>query len=113
MDEKKKSPLNSAEAQKKADDMAAAASKLGIEFNAQEAAEWIVAISAAEHNQALVQDAPAGIFGHGISLLDFDQADLDYLRRLAQKVRVARRPNVESAIAIDRKSTRLNSSHIP
>lgn len=77
-----------------------AAKRLGVELNAHEAAQWIVAVSAAEREQAFAQDAATGVFGHRISLIDFDAGDLDYFRRLAQKVRVARRPNIESAIAI-------------
>ena len=82
------------------DKIAAAASRLGVELDEQEALQWIMAVSAAERETAFAQDAQTGVYGHRISLLDFDQAELDVFRRMAKKVRAARRPNIESAIAI-------------
>lgn len=93
-------PLNSEEAKDEIAEIAATAQRAGIEFDAQEAVEWMVAVSAAEHESALAQDPLSGVFGHRISLLDFDQERLNYFRRLAQRVRSTRRSNVESAIAI-------------
>ncbi len=82
-----------------ADEIVKAAGLLGVELDRQEALQWIVAVSAAER-EAFAQDATTGVFGHGVSLIDFDPADLDYFRYLARHVRAASRPNVESAIAI-------------
>ena len=79
---------------------AEAAAGLGIEFDVQEARRWMLAVSAAERSGSGVQQAPGGIFANRIALADFDPGDLDYFRRLAQRVRVVARPNVESAIAI-------------
>ncbi len=77
-----------------------AAQQVGVEVNAREAAQWIVAMSRAERENAIAHDAHAGIFGHRIALLDFDADDLNYFRRLAKHIRVVAHPNVESAIAI-------------
>jgi hypothetical protein len=93
-------PLSPEEAKDEAEKIAAAAQQAGVEFSATEAIEWMVAVSAAERESALAQDPLSGVFGHRISLLDFDQERLDYFRRLAQRVRATRRSNVESAIAI-------------
>ena len=82
-----------------ADDLVQAAALAGVELDPAEARQWIVAASGAERD-AFAQDAATGVFGHGISLIDFDPSDLDYFRYLARQVRVAARPNVESAIAI-------------
>jgi hypothetical protein len=79
--------------------VARAAAQAGIEFDARQAAQWLVAVSATEHD-ALAQDPRTGIFGHRIALLDFDADDLAYFRRLAQRVRVVAHPQIESAIAI-------------
>lgn len=87
-------------AEKQVEEISAAAKKLGVELDAQGAREWILAMSGAERANAFAQDARAGVFGHRISLLDFDQSELDHFRHIAQKVRVVRHPYVESAIAI-------------
>jgi hypothetical protein len=88
----------------------AAARQTGVEVDAREAAQWIVAMSSAERQDtpaqdaiardAIAQDAGTGIFGHRVALLDFDADDLAYFRRLAKHVRVVAHPNVESAISI-------------
>jgi len=82
------------------DDIAAAARRLGVEFDAQAARSWMLAVSSADRGRGWAQEAASGIFGSQIALADFNQADLDYFRHLAQRVRLVRHPNVESAIAI-------------
>jgi hypothetical protein len=82
------------------DHLSQAAAKLGVEFDAQGARQWMLAVSAGDRDAPIVRDAQSGIFAHRIALADFNVADLDYFRKLAQRVRLERRPNVESAIAI-------------
>ncbi len=91
-------PEPSADAQ--ANEIAATAKQSGVEVDARETAQWLVAMSNAERADAIAHDSQTGIFGHHIALLDFDADDLDYFRRLAQHVRTVSHPNVESAIAI-------------
>jgi hypothetical protein len=81
-------------------ELAAVAARMGVEFNEEAARAWIAAMSSATGADAFAQDPETGIFGHRVSLLDFDRGALDYFRRLAQKVRAASRPYAESAIAI-------------
>jgi len=100
MSEPQVSPLNPAEAQREVDEIAAVAMRLGVELDSKEALEWIIAVSEAERESAFAQDAQTGVFGHRISLMDFDPSELGHFRRLAQMVRLARRDGVESAIAI-------------
>jgi hypothetical protein len=78
---------------------AAAARRLGIELDAGAARRWMLAVSAAEDSR-IAADEATGIFGDRVSLLDFDRDDLARLRRLVPHVRLAARPDVESAIAI-------------
>ena len=82
-----------------ANDFVQAAARAGVELDPAEARKWIVAASGTDRD-TFVQDAATGVFGYGVSLIDFDPADLEYFRYLARHVRVAARPNVESAIAI-------------
>ena len=100
MSEPQSSPLNPAEAKREVDEIAAVATRLGVELDSKEALEWIIAVSEAERQSAFAQDAQTGVFGHRISLMDFDTSELAHFRRLAQLVRLARRDGVESAIAI-------------
>ena len=81
-------------------ELAAVARRMGVEFQAEEARAWILAMASAAGADAFEQDPETGIFGHRVSLLDFDRGALAYFRRLAQKVRAAPRPFAESAIAI-------------
>ena len=100
MSEPHATPLNPVEAQREVDEITAVATRLGVELDGKEALEWIMAVSEAERQSAFAQDATTGVFGHRISLMDFDSSELDHFRRLAQMVRLARRAEVESAIAI-------------
>lgn len=75
------------------------AKQLGVNMDRLKAMQWIVAVSNAER-ESFALDLPTGVFGAGVSLVDFDPDDLDDFRGLAQRVRAAGRPNVESAIAI-------------
>lgn len=76
------------------------ARKEGVEFKAVEAKNWILAMATAEGGTAVGHDEQAGVFGHRVSLLDFDTRELEYFRRLAVKTRMGKHPQVESAIAI-------------
>lgn len=100
MDKPNLSQSNSDQVEREVKEIQDVAHREGVELNAPEARAWILAVSQAEREAPLVQDAQAGIFGHRISLLDFDQQELDYFRRLARQVRTVRHPNTESAIAI-------------
>ena len=91
-------PEPNADAQ--ANEIAAIAKQSGVEVNARETAQWLLAMSNAERADAIAQDSRTGIFGHHIALLDFDADDLNYFRRLAKHIRTVAHPNVESAIAI-------------
>lgn len=70
-----------------------------IEFDADEARQWMLAVAAGEAT-ALTVDDDTGLFGSRVALLDFDAADLDHVHRLVPSTRLAATPGVESAIAI-------------
>ena len=100
MTERAGAPLSAEEAQREIDEIAAVAARLGVELDSVQAVSWIMAVSLAERESAFAQDAQTGVFGHRISLMDFDSSELEHFRRLAALVRLARREGVESAIAI-------------
>jgi len=70
-----------------------------IEFDADEARTWMLAVAAGEAT-ALTVDDDTGLFGSRVALLDFDPSDLDHVRRLVPHTRVAPTPGIDSAIAI-------------
>jgi hypothetical protein len=70
-----------------------------VEFDAEQARTWLLAVSSGE-GAALASDDASGVFGNRVALLDFDPEDLDRLRRLVPSVRLVAHPAVESAVAI-------------
>jgi hypothetical protein len=78
-----------------------AAERLGIELNQADAIQWLTAISAATAGGDVAVDARAGVFGHRVSMLDFDPQDLAHFRSLGQLVEIEDRPGVvETALAL-------------
>jgi hypothetical protein len=80
------------------DALAAAAASVGMTLDPAAARRWIDAAASAGRDLAL--HPSAGVFGHPLSLLDFDPSDLPFLRALAAGMRAAGRPGTHSAIAI-------------
>jgi hypothetical protein len=78
-----------------------AAEKLGVEVDETDATQWLTAMAAVQAAPGdFAVDARAGIFGHRITLLDFDPEILDRYRQLAAIVEIPDRPGVETAIAL-------------
>jgi hypothetical protein len=78
-----------------------AAAKLGVEVNETDAAQWLAAIAASQSAPGeFAIDAKTGIFGHRITLLDFDPQVLMRYRVLADIVQIPDRPGVETAISL-------------
>ncbi len=76
------------------------AQRLGVEIDEGDALQWLAAISA--QNQSEVEmDERSGIFGHRISLLDFDDKDLAHFRKIGRLVEFEDIPGkVETALAL-------------
>jgi hypothetical protein len=81
------------------DDSAATAAETHIEYDAEQARTWVLAVSRAD-STTIGADDRTGVFGNRVALLDFDPEDLDRLRRLVPSVRLVAHPALESAIAI-------------
>jgi len=75
------------------------AQTLGIEVDESDVSQWLTAMAASDSLNWDV-DEDAGIFGHEITLLDFDKASLDRYRRIADVVQLPDLPNVETAISL-------------
>jgi hypothetical protein len=76
------------------------AARMGLEADAEEARQWMVAVAASDAEDRIAADENAGVFGDRVSLLDFDPDDLAHFRGLVPHVRIEPRPEIESAIAI-------------
>jgi hypothetical protein len=74
---------------------------LGVEVNETDVAQWLTALAAAEASEGdLTVDEGAGIYGHEITLLDFDLTTLQRYRRIADIVQLPDLPNVETAVSL-------------
>jgi len=85
--------------QKDIDQIIKTARMLGVEVNETDVAQWLTAMAASGTMEWEV-DEEAGIYGHEITLLDFDKATLDRYRRIADIVQLPDLPNVETAISL-------------
>ncbi|MGD8626504.1 MAG: hypothetical protein PVF47_09145 [Anaerolineae bacterium] len=78
-----------------------AASKLGVEVDEADAAQWLTAMAGAQTAPGDFEvDVDAGIYGHRITLLDFDPEVLDRYRQIAEIVEIPDRPGVETALSL-------------
>lgn len=78
-----------------------AAEKLGVEVDQSDATQWLTSMAAAQAAPGdFVVDAKTGIFGHRITLLDFDPEVLDHYRQIADIVQIPDTTCVETAISL-------------
>jgi hypothetical protein len=76
------------------------AKRLGVEMDEGDALQWLTAVSAQNQSNIEVDDR-AGIFGHSITMLDFDDADLAHFRQMGKLVEFQDVPGkVETALAL-------------
>jgi hypothetical protein len=87
------------DAQQEVEQIVKTAKLLGVEVDETDVAQWLTAMAAAD-TMEWAMDADAGIYGHEITLLDFDKATLDRYRRIADIVQLPDLPNVETAISL-------------
>ncbi len=76
------------------------AQRLGVEIDEGDALQWLTAVSA-QNRSGIEVDERTGVFGHSISLLDFDDADLAHFREIGKLVEFEDVPGkVETALAL-------------
>ena len=79
----------------------ASATRLGVELNEDEAAEWVAAMETEASGGELVVDVETGVYGHRVTMLDFRPADLARFREMAKVVGFEDRPpQVMTALSI-------------
>ncbi|MGC8873523.1 MAG: hypothetical protein ACP5SI_03625 [Chloroflexia bacterium] len=94
-------PLGPEQAKEQVQRIIEAARLLGVDVDETDVAQWLTAVAAGgAPGQAWQVDPRTGVFGHRLTLLDFDPASLERYRRIADIVQFPDRPNVETAIAL-------------
>lgn len=80
----------------------ASARRLGVELDEEEALQWLTAIAANQGGgEDVVVDARSGVFGHRVSMLDFNPGDLAHFREIGRLVEFHDVPGViETALAL-------------
>jgi len=91
-----KSPVD---AQQEVAQIVKTAKMLGVEVDETDVVHWLTAMAASGTTEWAV-DEKAGIYGHEITLLDFDKATLERYRHIADVVQLPDLPNVETAISL-------------
>ncbi len=96
--------MDAPHAPKPADDLSNiinSAKRLGIELDDMEALQWLSAISLAETEDQVTLDTKTGVFGHRVTMLDFNPAELAHFRRIGKLVEFTDVPQqVETALAL-------------
>jgi hypothetical protein len=85
------------------DRIMASASRLGVELNEAELEHWMSAVTATDEEESnnVVTDSKTGVFGHKVSMLDFDPSQLAYFRAVGRILEFEDVPGkVETALAL-------------
>jgi hypothetical protein len=78
-----------------------AAEALGIELDETDATQWLIAMASTQASPGDISvDVGAGIYGHKVTLLDFDPDVLARYRYLADIVQLPDRPGIQTAISL-------------
>ncbi len=77
------------------------ATRLGVELDEREAAEWVAAMETEASGGELVVDVDSGVYGHRVTMLDFQPQDLARFREMSTVVGFEDRPpQVVTALSI-------------
>ncbi|NMG09213.1 hypothetical protein [Brasilonema sp. UFV-L1] len=77
------------------------ANRLGVQLNEQELERWMKSITEATGDSDIVVDKETGVFGHKVTMLDFDPQELARFRAIGKIVEFEDIPGVvETALAI-------------
>lgn len=77
------------------------ATRFGVELDEREAAEWVAAMETEARGGELVVDVDSGVYGHRVTMLDFQPEDLARFREMATVVGYEDRPpQVMTALSI-------------
>jgi hypothetical protein len=94
-------PETESSAEEQVEKIIEAAEELGVEVDEADATQWLTSMAAAQTAPGdFAVDAQTGIFGHRITLLDFDPEVLERYRQIADIVQIPDQACVETAISL-------------
>ncbi|HIE39144.1 MAG TPA: hypothetical protein EYH30_03195 [Anaerolineales bacterium] len=74
---------------------------LGVEVDETDVTQWLTAMAAVQPGaEGWTVDEETGVYGHRVTLLDFDRETLERYRRIADIVQLPDLPNVETAVSL-------------
>jgi hypothetical protein len=77
------------------------ADRIGVEINEGEALQWLAAMASWDSDHDVVFDPKSGVYGHTVTMLDFQPDELEYYRRIGRLVEFEDEPGVvETALAL-------------
>jgi len=90
------------------------AARLGVELNENEASEWVAAMATEASGGDLVVDLESGVYGHRVTMLDFQPQDLARFREMAKIVGFEDRPpQVLTALSISGSAAQSKINSFP
>jgi hypothetical protein len=90
------------------------AQRLGVELDEKEAREWVEAMANEEAGGDLLVDVNTGVYGHRVSMLDFQPGDLARFREMGKIVGFDDRPpNVLTALSISGSAAQSKINSFP
>ena len=90
------------------------AQRLGVELDEKEAREWVEAMANEEAGGDLLVDVNTGVYGHRVSMLDFQPEDLARFREMGKIVGFDDRPpNVLTALSISGSAAQSKINSFP
>ena len=77
------------------------ASRMGVELDEEDALQWLTAVALAKDGDEISVDIRTGVFGHKVTMLDFNPEELAHFRRVGKLVEFEDIPGeVETALAL-------------
>jgi hypothetical protein len=76
------------------------AHRLGVELDRDEAEQWLSAMALEAQGGDVIVDVDSGVYGHRVTMLDFQPRDLERFRRIGRIVGFEDRPGVQTALAL-------------
>ncbi|HET7676258.1 MAG TPA: hypothetical protein VFK38_00230 [Candidatus Limnocylindrales bacterium] len=97
-------PATTADPEARADAVAGlieSAARMGVEMNEVEAERWLAAMTAQAAGGDIVVDIASGVYGHRVTMLDFEPSELERFREIGRLVGFEDRPpDVTTALAL-------------
>jgi hypothetical protein len=90
------------------------AKRLGVEMDEEEALQWLTAMAALPKGNEVVFDTRSGVFGQGVTMLDFSQDELEHFRNIGRIIEFLDIPGqVETALALSGSSAQSKIQSFP